>query len=624
MANSIALGQQQNGRDDSVPFPVNLTDTGISTDSSTLVDPRTNLHDPEDPYQYNTLAIKNTLDFFHGIGFDIEDNENPINRTVALEMIKFLSDRLLEKSFYKSLPAARFTDKEQEIEIEKLIQEKEPNYNLQDGKLHIPKYQRSRDIVPVYSSSVLPLLKYSGYKVHRSIDIGNLFGANSVPTNPDSVVGDYLLRDVIKAIHDKVGDRCFIVRLGGDEFGLVWKASDPENLISNEELFSAISGVHCLFNDKEGIHYEQAHIKITNEDPSSKAEFILDKEINDAERLQRLERFHPDFKAIFSQEIMANLDDESRKKLITLFETILFDPLLQEKAEEFGDQVHVYKDRGEFIEVISRMHREDPLERGGSVLRLDVSGIIKKINDDKRLDYKVGNQYIEDFLFENLVSGALGEVNPDEDLRIYRRGADLYMYLHGKSQEEIDSIEKTIYKKFGISEHYDEENAHIPRYTAERDGVQVTYPLMLSCQTESVKYGKATLDKDEQEFRDGVDFGQVQRRLDQGLREKYKKRVGQMKEILVRNNKPEELLYLAQDWVFIADNLNPMEKKKGRGVLRLKQYGLKDDSIEKLERFYRPLDNGQSCVLDVSLLTEYAETLCELFENNPIAAGMRR
>jgi hypothetical protein len=479
------------------------------------------------------------------IGFDTSEIDSIQNEEERESLYQFLGERLIDRGFRDPLP---FPKGQEDLEVEF------PN----------TLYSEIRGPLPILTSSSLSLLKNQGYQYVKTLDIGGLYNAGQVPLLPNGIAGDYLLRDVIQVVYDeitkgqdqnkdiwqKIMDSGFlIVRTGGDEFAIMSKRNQT---IDDLELTYAVSSrVSGLYNINGDIVLRNSSIKFTDDTPGNTGEFneYKGEEVNS--RIDRLMALHPTFESII--KTASNINDlQKQSELLALLETLLYDSLLQKEANrlshELQKDIFIYKDRQEFINVLEH------LSPNGIIKRIDVPGILKKVNDEG--SYELGGEFIT-FMF-NQISRVAGKFQ--NDIRIYRRGGDFYLVI--ENAEDSDVMDTDLKEAFGTTYQVGKEKIPFILSTAD---VQMDF-----------KTHQDIPNRYQRQAENDHLFSIAQDEFDTKLWKEHKKNI---------YNLFKDTHDLGM-WQFLANSfISPFEIK--RGVNRLKKLGFSDQDIADLkDQFY--------------------------------------
>lgn len=276
---------------------------------------------------------------------------------------------------------------------------------------------RPLSAVPVLSSGMAHFLTDAGYTATTLVDVSNLFGASQV----SHLNGDRLLRSVCTSVGNFTPG-CRLVRWGGDEIIIFQKPADKK--LDIDTIQRGLNAKKSFYKTAE----QTTLTKITANIKTETVPVLIERRIREREayranslhqRLLTINTLHPEFQNSIAAFLSA-FESDQQEKLIFLIETNLFDPVIQGYiSTEFPDYpVRVYKDVADFLEHLKVYGKTFDL------VRIDLPGALKRINDEIGLGYAAGDDFIR-HIFKAIASTFV-----DQDLGrldCFRRGSEFLL-----------------------------------------------------------------------------------------------------------------------------------------------------------------------------------------------------
>lgn len=366
--------------------------------------------------------------------FGIPENQRSV-------ISRFIRQREFDRGFNTDTPRMN------SAKSKKIIQQLGDTYNA--TSVHQSWVFKKMEAQKVYALGTIPELMRRGKKIIGVLDVCNLRDANNI----DHDTGDRLLKLVVIFINS-VG--CDAVRFGGDE--LVIMGSNDTKI---EEVINYVNRMkfRCLYKNKNTIQLLPVKVKrkkITNEMILNS--LYLNGNISAKKQVRKLIALYP--------ELINSLGHAQthfiKPELLSLLESILYDPLLQNKTEEINAKlgkefVCTYPHFRDF----SRETITSAADPDASVVfvAMRYPGLPKHTNEDC-FGYDGTNEMLKK-LFEETIQ--LFKAAGVESVVATRRGVDIGYSLKmnkEKAPEIIETIKNEIEKKEKTLECHCREGIH--------------------------------------------------------------------------------------------------------------------------------------------------------------------
>lgn len=406
--------------------------------------------------------------------------------------------------------------------------------------------------IPVFSSGMARPLIDAGYKVLAMVDVGRLYDVNQIPEVGEKL-GDRVLREVAKGLVEGF-PRCKVVRWGGDEFLVLGQEDlDPRQFT---KVVTHIKAKPCFYQtNNETASKISLNQKPEPDFPSLMVEHNGGK-IQD--RIEFLIKLHPEVTPALKG--LETRTEEQQKKLLYLFEQIFFDPILQKQVEIVGKTIHIYHDPTDFAEHL--MGEKTPQQ---ALIRMEIPGVLKAINDERGFGYNAGNAFII-FMFQNIVDSL--EKNGLTSINMLRRGGDFFLAIpQGVRVKEVEEALSASFQK----EHY----------KALSNNKNMVLPCVSVVVTEELHFEQHQTGQEKI-----AHFHEVMGKIGKAIWGETVKKLWGYYYDEGRNPYLDD-----NDWNFLARYLlNPYDK---RGILRLRKLGLGVSETDELGSLYHPVEEGK-------------------------------
>lgn len=441
---------------------------------------------------------------------NIFENLGLNKKDIDPKIINFISKRLYDPGLRRGLDRFSLELKQEDIRVNRITITKQPP-------------------IPVLASWTEKFLKRKGFNNEVFFDIGNVFSANQLAES----FGDGLIYQVCEFILRNLPENSYLIRVGGDEFKIVFKDEQQRERIQG--LITEASKMSYFFS---GENYQFAIV--SNTIVSQKGQESLKKEKDkpslDSSFEERVKRIKERKKDLLSEGFEES--DENRL-LLEILEEILFDPVLEKASKTIMKQKE-----GLSIEVFK--NPEDLIENLGqgdfSFLKIEFPGLLKLVND--KSGYQKGDELIVS-LFNQIVN-VLYE-RGIKDFKVWRRGGDFFIVFN--RLEELEEQQVSL--------------SHL-NIEFEIEGVRRNLPTIFLSSLTNFSFGENNTENKNR-------FYQAFERLFDGYWDNFKK-------LIIDFIKKDDLT--DDDWWYLGYLFNPYDK---RGILRLKRLGIDDDFINILK-----------------------------------------
>lgn len=465
------------------------------------------------------------------------------------ELMSFLSPYIFDRGMTKPIPGFDPKDK---FQIPEKFRE---NYN-----------NEILDTAPVLSAGMARVLTQNGYSVLTMVDVGSLFNANQV----DKKVADRLLREVALGLTSGLPDSYYVARLGGDEFIIL---GETKTSLDKEKFAGVLENI----GKKQALYQFNGEIELkpislsTKEDVDSFLKWkSADKEESLDDRVNRLQTSHPEIIPYLAQL------GEKKEEIVSLLEDVLLDPILHAKGKEESSGARHKKTYRDFSDFMDHVLKD---EQANTLVRLEIPGVLKRINDEIGLGYDSGNEFLQSIFTD--IAKAL-----DCSFHILRRGGDFFIVLpQGIYNKDVKN---------------DLQNKLLHPYAIRKNNTTLlTVPCIPIISALSFNSGLADQKTREESFlkaMDGVDQN-IQLQTVASLDDYYSYSV--------------EKTRMPYDWEFLAYYLNPFDK---RGVIRLRKLGLKQKDIDEMKSYYKESSKKGVGELNSGSLTKFINKAQEILK----------